>query len=177
MTDHKNTHTGARRALDNAEDAVGAAVGAASAAMSGNSTSGFVKNAMLGDLYEIQAAELALSRAAPRLQSLAREMLSDHRQNSQRLISTVKSAKTDIDIPADLDERRRGLIDNLRTAPPEEFEDSFIRQQQAVHEEAVQLYRNYCENGESEALRSFAGTALPVLERHLEHVQGLSAGR
>lgn len=170
-------HTGARHAIDKAEDAVGDVVGKASAALSGGSTSGFVKNAILSDLYEIEAAELALSRGTPATQDLAREILSDHRQNSQKLVSTVKNARADVDIPGELDERRRGMIDNLRAAPSEEFETVFIQQQTSAHEEAVQLYRNYAENGEVEPLRSFAGTALPVLQRHLDHVQGLSSGR
>lgn len=170
-------HTGARRAMDKAEDVIGAAVGKVAASVSGGSTSGFVRNAVLGDLYEIEAAELALSRGTQPIRNIAQEMLSEHRQNSQRLISTAKRVESETEVPSDLDERRRGMIDNLRTAPDDEFEKVFVQQQKAAHEEALDLYRTYAEEGESEPLREFAGQTLPVLKRHLKHVHGLTAGR
>lgn len=171
MTD-ETRQTGTPRDIDRAQDATGSIGGKACASKRGDSSSAFVNNAMLGDLYEIQAAELALSRDAPELQSLARTIRDDHRQNSQRLISAVKSASSDFDIPAQLDDRRRGMIDNLRKAPDDVFEDTFLRQQVVSHEEAVELYRTYYLNGESDALRDFAEETLPVLESHLKLVQG-----
>lgn len=53
---------------------------------------------------------------------------------------------------------------------------SFIRQQGAAHEEALELYCTDSVHGESDNEPFLAHTSSRVLERHLELVQGLVAG-
>lgn len=174
MAKENETHEGASRMVDKAQDAVGAAVGKTSASIGGGTTKGFVKNAALSDMYEIEAAELAIRRtASPPIVKLAEQMIDDHGKASAELKRTV-AALDDVDAPpARLDERRQGMIDNLEAAPDEEFDKSYLDQQYAAHDEAVTLFRNYSEHGDEPKLKAFASETLPVLERHLSHVQEL----
>lgn len=174
MANENETHTGAGRAVDKAQDAVGAAVGKASASLGGGSTGAFVKNAALGDMYEIQAAEVALRRAKdPKVRTLAEEMIADHRKASANLKSEVQSLDDVAGPPGELDARRKGMIENLEKAPDAEFDASYLEQQSAAHDEATTLFRNYADNGDNPKLKAFAQETLPVLERHFEHVRQL----
>ena len=75
--------------------------------------------------------------------------------------------------PAAMDERRQGLIDNLRAASGTDFDRTFVTQQIAAHEEALTLHRGYAENGDNPALKTFAGKTVPKLEEHLKGAQAL----
>lgn len=174
MADDKSTHTGAGRAIDKAQDAVGAAVGKTSASLGGGSTGAFVKNAALGDMYEIKAAEVALRRARdPKVRSLAEEMIADHKQASANLKVMVQSLGDVDNPPEELDARRKGMIENLEKAPDGDFDKSYLEQQAAAHEEATTLFRNYGDNGDNPQLKGLAIETLPVLERHFQHVREL----
>lgn len=174
MSDDKSTHEGAARAVDKAQDAVGAVVGKTSATLGGSTTSGFVKNAALGDMYEIRASEIALKRAtSPAVRKLAEQMIGDHQKALAELRSTLISLPDVEHPPEQLDERRKGMIDNLEAAPEDEFDRSYLEQQYAAHDEATTLFRKYSENGDVAALKQFATKTLPVLEKHFSHVQEL----
>ena len=174
MANDKQTHDGASRMVDKAQDAVGAAVGKASASMGGGTDTGFVKNAVLSNLYEIKAAEVAKRRTSDAsVSDLAEQMIKDHTHAASELKSVLASL-SDVDAPAEeLDERRNGMIDNLEAAPGEAFDKTYLDQQYAAHDEAITLFRNYAENGDQPKLRSFASSTLPVLERHFDHVKKL----
>lgn len=174
MTEENETHEGASRMADKAQDAVGAAVGKASASVGGGTTKGFVKNAALSDMYEIRAAEIAKRRSrTPSITRLAEQMIDDHTKASADLKSILASLDGLDAPPAQLDERRQGLVDNLDAAPEDEFDKSYLEQQHAAHDEAITLFRNYAENGDKAELKTFASQTLPVLERHMQHVQDL----
>lgn len=178
MTEEK--HRGASAAVDKAQDAVGAAVGKTAAAVGGGSTSAFVKNAALSDIYEIKAAEVALQRSrSDKIRQIAEEMRDDHIASSRNLRVALQGRRLEnIETPpTELDDRRRGLVDNLKKAPEDEFDKRYLDQQAAAHDEALTLFRNYRDNGDDQQLKSFAVNTLPVLERHYEHVKSAQSGQ
>lgn len=160
-------HSGAQGVLDRPQN---------DTAIDGSSTDAFIKNAALGDLYEIQAGEIAKRRAGRHeVRQLAEEMIKDHRKVSGDLKSTLQSAQPAdaVTPPAELDTRHQGLIDNLEAAPQDEFDKTYVEQQLIAHEEATTLYRNYCDNGDNPQIQSFAKQTLPVLEQHAQQVKKL----
>jgi putative membrane protein len=54
------------------------------------------------------------------------------------------------------------------------FDGSYVSEQLAAYKEAVDLFRNYSQNGQAGPLKNFAAKTLPTLEHHLMMVQGLS---
>jgi putative membrane protein len=154
------------------QDALAGPVGQANAAIVGGDTEAYVRNAALSDMYEIEAARIALSRSqSADIHLIARTLMDDHRAMS----NAVKDATLATDVvfvpPASLDERRQGLVDNLEAAAVDEFDEVFLDQQEAAHEEALNLHESYRDRGDVAGLRTVAMDAIPVIEGHLERIR------
>jgi putative membrane protein len=156
-----------------AEDATAGAVGQVAAATT-LTAQGFVNAAGVSDMYEIQAARIAQQKSAnPAVKKFAAHMIHDHTGSSDKLKALL--AKGDIKAvpPADLDERRKGLLDNLNAAGPQDFDKTYVDQQVAAHEEAVTLFKGFAAHGDNEALKGFAATVLPTIQDHLAMIKDL----
>lgn len=164
-------------AVDKAQDAISEPVGQTSAAtMGSNLVSAYVPNAAMGDMYEIQAADIALERSKnAQVKELAQMIKTDHTGASTALKAAATKAAPDIAVPAELDQRRKGLIDNLRSASAADFDKTYIDQQVAAHEEAVTLHRGFSDKTDAPALAEHARTVLPKIEAHLQRAKQLQA--
>lgn len=160
--------------LSNAvQDAAGGAVGAVSAATLGRTTEGFVTGAAIGDMYEIEAGRMASTMATNAdLKAFGQQMVTDHTRMSSEL-RTAAGAASGVTIPAAMDERRQGMIDNLRQAG-DRFDAVYRDQQIAAHEEALTLARTYAEAGDNAALRAHAAAGAPMIENHLQAVRAIT---
>ncbi|MFZ5721226.1 MAG: DUF4142 domain-containing protein [Pseudomonadota bacterium] len=158
-----------------AQDAAGAAVGAMSAATVGQmSTDAFVSNATESNVYEIEAGKIAQQKAqSAEVKAFGQQMVTDHTAmlNEMRPIITQAGFTP----PDELDERRKGMLDNLRAASAAEFDRVYLDQQEAAHEEALTLMRGYGENGDNAALKDAAAKAAPKIQAHLDRVNQLKA--
>lgn len=159
-------------AVNAVQDAVAGPVGQANAAIMGGDTEAYLRNAALGDMYEIQAGQIALSRSnSAEVQTIARAIIDDHREMSDVLKAASLEAEATFVPPTTLDDRRQGLIDNLEAASPDDFDEVFLDQQEAAHEEALNLHEAYRDRGDVDALRTVAMDAIPMIETHLEGVR------
>lgn len=57
----------------------------------------------------------------------------------------------------------------------ESFDKSYVNNQVAAHEKAVELFKKEAASGDKPDLKAFAGETLPALEKHLEHAKQLQA--
>jgi putative membrane protein len=174
-------HDGLKGALDKAQDMVGGMVGMASAAGGSRDAAAFVENACASDLYEIEAARLALSRSRSQaVKDFAAMMVEHHTTAMHQMQSALTSSEVTSRLPGlkpaeALDARRRGLLDHLREAPEDAFDSRYIDQQRMAHQEAIVLHRGYGENGDNPQLQSVAMSGLPMLERHLKRLGRIAA--
>lgn len=159
-----------------AQDATSAAVGATSAATLGQvSTDAFVTNAAISDMYEIQAGEIAQRKGqSATVKEFGKMMVADHTAMSNVMKPLITAAGQTA--PTGLDERRKGMIDNLNAAAAGDFDKVYLDQQEAAHNEALALMRGYAENGDDAGLKEAAAKAAPKIQTHLEHVQKAKAG-
>lgn len=168
---------GLKGAVDKMQDAVGGAVGMASATTAGShSAKAFLTNAAVADIYEREAARMALMRSrSPEITLFAERMIQDHTTSTHQLQSalTMNEAKDAGPAPTEPDQRRKGMLGHLRDAPDDGFDKMYLDQQEMAHQENVTLFKGYAESGDNPQLRSFAMSTLPVLERHLEKVRML----
>jgi putative membrane protein len=161
--------------VDRAMDAVGGAIGAASAATA-SSADAFVENAAIGDRYEIAAARIALARSrSAEVRRAAATLIVDHMANSHHLLAALEMNETRgvAAPPQGVDARREKMLKHLDEAPDDKFDTTYLSQQVLAHEETVTLMRKYGETGDNPQLRSLAVSGLPVVERHLEHMKML----
>lgn len=99
----------------------------------------------------------------------------DHTAASAALKTAAAQAAPDTTVPTELDQRRKGLIDNLRSATAANFDKTYIDQQVAAHEEAVTLHRGFSDKTDVPALAEHARTVLPKIEAHLERAKQLQS--
>lgn len=162
-------------AVNAAQDAASAAVGATSAATVGQmSTEDFVTNAAISDMYEIQAGEIAQKKGqSADVKAFGKMMVTDHTAMSNEMKPLITAAgKT---APTGLDERRKGLIDNLNAASAAEFDKVYLSQQEAAHSEALTLMQGYADKGDEMGLKGAAAKAVPKVQAHLDRVRQLQA--
>ena len=161
--------------VDKAQDAAAGPVGQMSAATVGSNTlSGYVTGAAIGDMYEIQAADLALERSQNAgIKELATMIKADHTASSNALKAAVPTAGEGLTIPTALDERRQGLIDNLRSASAANFDATWLDQQIAAHNEALTLHRGFAD--QDSPLAAAARAVVPKVEAHLRRAEELKA--
>jgi putative membrane protein len=159
-------------AVAGAEGAASAGVGAVSAATT-FTTQGFVTAAATSDMYEVQAAKIAQQKATrPAVKQFAARMIHDHTASTEKLKKLLAGGVTATP-PADLDERRKGLINDLAAASPADFDKTYMDQQVAAHEEAVTLFKGFQDKGDSVPLKSFASSLLPTIQAHLDMAKKL----
>jgi putative membrane protein len=164
------------QAVNGGQDATSAAVGGVAAATAGPvNTDAFVSNAAISDMYEIQAGQIAQQKGNTQaVKDFGKMMVADHTALSESMKPLIQAAgKTP---PPGLDERRKGLIDNLNAAPSSDFDKVYLDQQEAAHNEALTLMTGYGQRGGDAGLRGAAQQAAPKIQAHLDHVKRLKSG-
>lgn len=143
--------------------------------MTGISATDYVKLAADGDMYEIQSSKVALmkSRRAD-VKAFAKEMIADHTNTSKSLKAALSNADRKIaPPPMALSAANKSKIDLLRKAPKASFDDLYMQQQLQAHQMAWSLHKGYATDGTDPALKQVASTAVPVIERHIQHLKGI----
>lgn len=159
------------------EDTTAGLVGTVSAEMTGT-TKGFVNAAAVSDMYEVTAGKIALQRASsPAVKAFAQKMVDAHTITTQKLKGILASNKIDVTPPAHVDQRRQGMLDNLRGAKAEDFDHRYIVQQVAAHKEADILFRGYAKDGDNAAIKTFAAATDKDIKMHLSMAQGMDANK
>ena len=165
-------------AVNTAQDATSAAVGAtsATAAAATNSTDAFVTGLVTSGMYEIKAGEIAAKKAtSPTVKAFGKMMVTDHTAMSKEAEPALKASGKPI--PVELDERRKGLIDNLNAAGPADFDAAYLSQQEAAHSEALTLLKGYADGGDDAGLKAVATGAIPKVQMHLDKIHELQAAK
>jgi putative membrane protein len=145
------------------------------APMMGTSSANYVAWAADGDMYEIQSSKLALSKSkSDATKSFAREMIADHTQTTQTLMAALP--KTDPKVPKPpmkLSADNEAKIAQLRSASADQFDAMYMQQQAMAHKTAWALHKGYATDGTDPALKQVAMSAVPIIEKHLQHVKGM----
>jgi putative membrane protein len=151
-----------------AQDAASVAVGAGAAALASRNTSDFVAAAAMSDMFEIESSRMAVGRSQNAgVKAYAQRMIDEHTRSSAELKAAAQGVE-DAVIPTELDERRKGMLDNLRGASPVDFDDRYLDQQSAAHRETLTFMEGYANGGDNPALKAFAAKATPMIRMHLD---------
>lgn len=156
-----------------AQDATSGAVGQTSAATLGANTAGrFVTALAVSDMYELQSADIALEKSSTAgIDELAGMIKTDHTASTAKLKTIAPTEAADTALPATLDERRQGLIDNLNAATPADFDRVYLTQQVAAHNEALTLLNGFKDHSETPGLAALATEIIPKVTMHRDHAQ------
>ena len=166
---------GQTQPVNEAQDKTGAAVGQVSANTLGSfSTDAFVSNASQSDMYEIDAGKIAQQRSKNAdVKAFAAMMVKDHTAMSNEMKPLIAAANQKPS--ADLDQRRKGFLDNLKAAPAADFDKTYVDQQVAGHQEALDLMKGYADHGSDAGLKGGASKAIPKVQEHLDKAKSIQA--
>lgn len=135
---------------------------------------GFAMRAALSDMFEIQSSQLALERSqADEVKVFARRMITEHQTMTNELQSALQQANVTVAPPAQLDAEKQTMIQQLRDASAEDFDDRYIDGQTESHENTLNLFRDYANNGDTPVLKQLANRGVAAIENHLETVKAL----
>jgi putative membrane protein len=155
------------------KDTAGHAVGTISAEMT-TTLQGFVPAAAVSDMYEVEAAKIAQQRSQnPEIIAFAKKMEKAHTKTTAKLKTILSTMNSPVAPPAHLDDRRQGMIDELRGAKAADFDGRYMSQQIDAHKEALILMQGYAKNGDAAAVKEFAAKTAPIVQSHLnmaEHI-------
>lgn len=134
----------------------------------------FLERAAQGSNAEIAMGGLAVHRATrPDIQAYGRMMIADHTALNQRLAAIAR--RYDIALPTSLGENQAGY-DRLIDVQREQFDQEFMQVMNEDHDMAYMLFKGEADGGHDPALRAFAASSLPIIERHLLHAKSMARG-
>lgn len=149
-----------------ANDVLGGSDGGASAVLP-TDAAGFANAAAASDLYEIESAKLALQKGtSAEVKSIAQMLEREHGKSMADL--KAAAAQANVTVTPALDAEKQAMIDELKAASGADFDRTFLNQQRTAHQKALLLLQNYGASGDNDALKSFAGTVQPVIEKHAD---------
>jgi len=131
----------------------------------------YVERAAAGNLFEMQAAQLALTQAQrPDVRALAQELLKMHSQATQALSAAALQAGMSAPAPA-LTGSQQQMLGQLQATGPDAFDATYLRLQIPAHQDAMRLHDAYALSGDTEPLRFVASSSAAAAYQHLEQVR------
>jgi putative membrane protein len=134
----------------------------------------FVKEAIQGNIAEVQLGELAAQRAEnEEVQKFGETLRSDHRDALQRATELAQSMQ--MQVPTDPDTEARGFYEGLSQLSGSEFDAAFVSHMITAHEAQIAKYSRHASSNNT-AIASLVAESLPKLKAHLETAQALQKG-
>ncbi|MCT8266947.1 DUF4142 domain-containing protein [Afifella sp. JA880] len=128
---------------------------------------GFVKMAVVSNMFEIQSSQLAMKQSDNEdIQQFATRMVADHTKAGNQLKEALQNVDGDVQVPTELDQKHQQMMQKLQGASGNSFDQTYRQMQVQAHEQAVQLFQYYSENGEDGPVKEFASKTLPTLKEH-----------
>jgi putative membrane protein len=161
------------QAVNAVQDGASAVVGAGSAALASVSTDAYVPAAAISDMYEIESSKMAVGRTkSPEIKAYA-QMMIDHHTKTTAELKPLATGVEGVTLPTAPDERRKGMLDNLRGASDADFDNTYLDQQTVAHVEALGVHEGYSRGGDNAGLKAFAAKTAPIVSAHLEQARKL----
>jgi len=136
-------------------------------------TEDFVTEVSMSDMFEIESSKLALERGDAATKAFAQQMIDAHQKTTADLKALLDSGKVKAQPAAALSEDQQESLDELRKLSGVEFDDAYQDDQEDAHEDAVDVFKRYAEEGDNADLKAWAAKTLPDLEHHLKMAEDL----
>jgi len=131
-------------------------------------TEDFVTEAATSDMFEIESSKLAVERSQDAAtKTFAQQMITDHTKTSDELKALVSGGKVKATIPTAMSSSQQSMLDDLKKLNGDDFTKQYHSDQEDAHEDAVDLFKRYGDEGENADLKAWAAKTRPALEHHL----------
>ncbi len=136
---------------------------------------GFATSAAMDDTYAIAASRMALERSqSERVKRFAQETIDSHRKELFALRGAVPP-NISMSLPTDLDIQHAKMLEDLKRATDEDFDNLYLAQQWDTLQAAEGRLKNYVQYGDEAMLKRFVQDSLPTIERHLDRLADLTS--
>lgn len=136
-------------------------------------TEDFILHASASDVFEIESSKLALQKGDDATKAFAQQMITDHEKTTAELKALLTSGKVQGNPVTALTDDHKEEVDDLAKLEGAEFNKEYIDDQVEAHEDAVDLFKRYGQEGENADLKAWAAKTLPALEHHYKMAQDL----
>ena len=135
----------------------------------------FVMYAGNADLYEIEAAKLAVERARdPEVKQFAAHMVHQHTVSTSKITAAAQQAGLAPSTPT-LTPHMRGKLTELQAASDTAFDERYMVAQVEAHERVLRLHNAYARSGDNASLRNASSETAATVSQHLAEARRISA--
>lgn len=135
----------------------------------------FVMEAAGGGLMEVTLGKLAqVNASSAKVKGFGQMMITDHSKANTELKAVA--AKKNIAIPPTPMEKQQKMIDDLKAKKGADFDKAYVDMMVDDHKEDVGKFQDEANKGNDADVKAFASKTLPVLTKHLEHIQKIQDG-
>lgn len=135
----------------------------------------FVMEAASGGLMEVTLGKLAQTNASSaQVKEFGQMMVTDHSKANKELKAVAsKKNMTLSETPA---EKQQKMIDDLKTKKGADFDKAYVEMMVDDHKEDVEKFKDEANKGNDADVKAFAAKTVPVLQKHLDHIQKIQDG-
>jgi putative membrane protein len=127
----------------------------------------FAVKAADGGMFEVEAADLALSKTTNAdVKALAEMMKKDHSTANTELKALAATKK--ITLPDSLSEDKMDKIEKLREKSGADFDKAYVDMMVDDHDKDIQLFNKESMDGTEQDIRNWAAQKLPTLRHHYD---------
>jgi putative membrane protein len=138
----------------------------------------FMQEAAEGGMFEVQAAQLASTKATdPNVKSFASMLVDQHTAANNELVQMANSKK--VELPAAPPRGKRNEVEKLGKLSGNDFDQRFVREVGIKdHEKDIKKFEKASEKAKDPELKAWIDKTLPHLREHLAQAQKMpQAGR
>ncbi|UWZ84276.1 DUF4142 domain-containing protein [Occallatibacter riparius] len=137
----------------------------------------FIEMAAQTDMVEANLGQLAASNGdAQPVKDFAQTLVTDHTSDYNQLKTIAQQAN--LNVPDAIDAtHNKAMIDPMQKLKGAAFDKKYIQDMIAGHEKAIAMYKKESTMAQSDAIKSYATAALPVLQKHLDAAKELAKAK
>lgn len=137
----------------------------------------FVEFAAQTDMVEANLGQMAGNVAsAQEVKDYGQTLATDHTNDYQQLSNVAKQAN--LNVPTAIDaEHNKGMIDPMQKLKGAAFDHKYAQDMVSGHTKALEIYKKEAESAQNDVIKSYAQTAIPVLEKHLAAAKDLQKAK
>ena len=135
----------------------------------------FIKEAIEGNLAEVQVGKLAQDKGQRAdVKSFGQMLASDHGGANQK--ATQIASQLGVTPPSEPNAKQKRVYDKLSKLSGDKFDAAFAKEMVKDHKKDIEAFEKAAKSTQEPA-KSFAGETLPTLRKHLETAQGLEKAK
>lgn len=135
----------------------------------------FVEQAGVGNMFEIQAGELATEKASnPLVRTYGEQMVRDHTALGLAMNSKASIAGNTFTVPVTLDTKHQAMIDQLNAASGEQFDQLYIQMMRQSHKDTYELFNAMGNRGSLANFNELANDNKEMILHHLEQADAIA---